>query len=513
MFSSSDLQQINKKGLDIDTVNYQITCFEKGFPFLKIVSAASTSKGILKFSKTEEQNWVRIYEENISRFIIVKFVPASGAASRMFKSLIELLSAGQNPDKSILSDNKLDSQQEEIFSRISFFAFIEDLRSVLLKEGFELDQLLKERRYIPIARYILKAPGLNYENLPKALIKFHSYPGFSRTSFEEHLVDAASFAVDKNGVANLHYTISPEHEPLFIQKLKDVISYYEKTYNVKFNIDFSFQKPSTDTIAVDMNNKPFRLSDQSFFFRPGGHGALIDNLNELDSDLVFISNIDNVAPERTKEIIVLYKKVLGGVLIHYEQKISNYLKQLNASRESTVELISELQDFFEADLNIHNEMAGSYTQEELIAYFRKKLNRPIRVCGMVRNVGEPGGGPFFARNEDGTTSLQIVESSQIDMEVPENRMIFGNASHFNPVDLVCKLTDYKGNKFDLLQFRDMNTGFISKKSKDGSDLKALELPGLWNGAMSDWNTFFVEVPITTFNPVKTLNDLLRPQHQ
>ena len=513
MFSSSDKQQINKKGLEIETVNYQLSCFERGFPYLKIVNSASISSGILKFSKSEEQNLVRLYEDNISSFRVVKFVPASGAASRMFKSLIELLSAGQNPDKSTPHDNKLDPRQEEIFSRIESFAFIDDLNFALSEEGFELDKLLKEEQYSTISRFILKSQGLNYENLPKALIKFHFYPGFSRTSLEEHLADAAFFAVDENGVANLHYTISPEHEPLFRKKLSDVISQYEKTYNVKFNIGFSFQKPSTDTIAVDMDNKPFRLSDQSFFFRPGGHGALIDNLNELDYDLVFVSNIDNVAPERMKEVIVHNKKLLGGVLIHYEQRISKYLKQLDARAKVTADLIQEVRGFLDTDLNIYNELAGSYNQEELIEYFRKKLNRPIRVCGMVRNVGEPGGGPFFAQNEDGTTSLQIVESSQIDLEVSENKIIFENASHFNPVDLVCKLTDYKGTKFDLLEYRDMQTGFISQKSKDGRDLKALELPGLWNGAMSDWNTFFVEVPITTFNPVKTLNDLLRPEHQ
>lgn len=513
MFSSSELKQINNKGLDIDTVNYQLACFEKGFPFIKIVNSASISKGILKFSKSEEMNWVKLYEENFSSMNVVKFIPASGAASRMFKSLIELLSVEQNPDKTIPQDNQLDTKQEEIFSRIGFFAFGEDLETALLEEGFELDNLLKEGKYSTIARFILKYPGLNYENLPKALIKFHSYPGFSRTSFEEHLVDAASFIVDKAGVSNLHFTISPEHEVLFVQKLKDVISQYGKKYNVRFNIDFSFQKQATDTIAVDMENKPFRLSDNSLLFRPGGHGALIDNLNELDSDLVFVSNIDNVAPERTKKIILHYKKLLGGVLIHYEQKIFNYLLQLDSPGEPAPELIHELKNFVETDLNIHNEMSVSYNQEEWLEYFRKKLNRPIRVCAMVRNAGEPGGGPFFARNEDGTTSLQIVESSQINLEVAENRIIFENASHFNPVDLVCKLTDYKGSKFDLLQFRDMRTGFISQKSNDGRDLKALELPGLWNGAMSDWNTFFVEVPIETFNPVKTLNDLLRPEHQ
>ncbi len=513
MFSASDKQQIHNKGLDLDSVNYQLNCFEQGFPFLKIVNSASISKSILKFSKSEEMNWVKLYEENFSSMNVVKFIPASGAASRMFKSLIEMISVGQNQKEPAAPDIHYDPQLEEIFSGISNFAFAEPLKTVLLNEGLKLNELLEEKQYSTIARYILKVSGLNYENLPKGLIEFHSYPGFSRTAFEEHLVDAAYFAVDKEGVANLHYTISPEHEVLFVQKLKDVISEYEKKYNVKFNIDFSFQEQSTDTIAVDMENKPFRLADHSLLFRPGGHGALIDNLNKLDSDLVFISNIDNVAPGRTKEIIVHYKKLIGGVLIHYEQKIFNYLLQLDAPGEPAPELIHELKNFVETDLNIHNEMSVSYNQEEWLEYFRKKLNRPIRVCGMVRNAGEPGGGPFFARNEDGTTSLQIVESSQINLEVAENRIIFGNASHFNPVDLVCKLTDYKGSKFDLLQFRDMRTGFISQKSKDGRDLKALELPGLWNGAMSDWNTFFVEVPIATFNPVKTLNDLLRPEHQ
>jgi hypothetical protein len=354
--------------------------------------------------------------------------------------------------------------------------------------------------------------GMGYGSLPKGLLLFHRYDDGARTALEEHLVEGALYAKNKSGVVNLHLTVSPEHLPLFEKLIADKRGYYEHKYGVTYSISFSIQDPSTDTIAVDAHNQPFREADGSLHFRPGGHGALIGNLNRLDSDVVFIKNIDNVVPDRLKETTVTYKKVLGGVLVDLQQKIFNYL-QLIDSGDYTHKQVEEMIYFLQDELCIKNPETKLLEDAELILYIKRKLMRPLRVCGMVPNDGEPGGGPFLAVNPDGTVSPQIVERSQLDENDPETQALYKQGTHFNPVDLVCALKRPDGEKYDLHKFLDKNTGFISKKSKDGKELKALELPGLWNGSMSDWNTVFVEVPIETFNPVKTVNDLLRPQHQ
>ena len=377
--------------------------------------------------------------------------------------------------------------------------------------GKTIDALLEERQYKAIVSNLLEAAGLNYGALPKGLLKFHRYADGVRTPLEEHLVEGALYAAGKSGEANVHFTVSTEHRQLFQQLVDAKVAEYEAKYGIRYHVSFSEQKPSTDTVAADMENKPFRDKGK-LLFRPGGHGALIENLNDLDADVVFIKNIDNVVPDRLKGDTVTYKKLLAGVLVTLQAKAFDYLRLLDGGHYSHDQL-EEIIRFVQRDLRCRRADLKQLEDADLVIYLRKKLNRPMRVCGMVKNVGEPGGGPFLAYNPDGTVSLQILESSQIDMKDPEKKAMFEQGTHFNPVDLVCAVRDYKGNKFNLLNYVDKATGFISYKSKGGKELKALELPGLWNGAMSDWNTVFVEVPLSTFNPVKTVNDLLREQHQ
>jgi hypothetical protein len=328
---------------------------------------------------------------------------------------------------------------------------------------------------------------------------------------EEHLVEGALYACNEEKQVNIHFTVSPEHRALFRQMADVKTPVYEQRFGVKYHIAFSEQKPSTDTIAADAENRPFR-DEGKLLFRPGGHGALIENLNDLSADVVFIKNIDNVVPDAFKSATIRYKKLLAGILIFYQQKIFDYLNRIDSGKYDREQLM-EMLYFLQNELCIKNPETKNLEDVELVLYIKSKLNRPLRVCGMVKNQGEPGGGPFLAVNPDGTVSPQILESSQIDLKNPELKQLFEQGTHFNPVDLVCALRNYQGEKFDLLRYVDKNTGFISLKSKNGKELKALELPGLWNGAMSDWNTIFVEVPIETFNPVKTVNDLLRPEHQ
>jgi hypothetical protein len=378
--------------------------------------------------------------------------------------------------------------------------------------GKNINALLSEHNYKAVVSNLLESAGLNYGALPKGLLKFHRYADGVRTPLEEHLVEGALYAAGKTGEVNVHFTVSTEHRALFEKLVAAKAAEYEAKYGTTYHISFSEQKPSTDTVAADMENKPFRDKDGKLLFRPGGHGALIENLNDLDADIVFIKNIDNVVPDRLKADTVTYKKLLAGVLVTLQKQAFEYLELLDGGHYSHEQLETIIR-FVQQQLRCRRTDLKELEDADLVIYLRKKLNRPMRVCGMVKNVGEPGGGPFLAYNPDGTISLQILESSQIDMNDPEKKAMFEKGTHFNPVDLVCAVRDYKGNKFNLLKHVDKATGFISYKSKNGKDLKALELPGLWNGSMSDWNTVFVEVPLSTFNPVKTVNDLLREQHQ
>ena len=505
MLTPEDKDLLVKKGISEQQIAEQLACFEKGFPFLELDAAASIDKGIIAPAESELKEYLEAWDTyKQGDKTIVKFVPASGAASRMFKNLFEFLGADYEAPKTDF--------EKKFFDHIHSFAFYNDLNAACLDNtGKNIDALIAEKNYKPVVANLLEAVGLNYGALPKGLLKFHRYADGVRTPLEEHLVEGALYAAGKTGKVNVHFTVSTEHRELFKQLVDEKVAVYAKKYGVEFNVSFSEQKPSTDTVAADMENNPFR-DNGKLLFRPGGHGALIENLNDLDADIVFIKNIDNVVPDRLKDETVTYKKLIAGVLVTLQKQAFEYLELLDSGKYNH-EQLEEIIRFVQQKLCCRNNGIKDLEDAELVIYLRKKLNRPMRVCGMVKNVGEPGGGPFLAYNPDGTVSLQILESSQIDMNDAEKKAMFEKGTHFNPVDLVCAVRDYKGRKFDLVNYVDKATVFISYKSKNGKDLKALELPGLWNGAMSDWSTVFVEVPLGTFNPVKTVNDLLREQHQ
>lgn len=490
MFTSQDLVDFKERNISIEKVEKQIEQFKKGFPYIKLNRPATINDGILKMNENDINDGIDNYEKYSKNAKVVKFVPASGAATRMFKDLYEFLDSKDTIDKY--------PKANQVYQNLSKFAFYELLKTKLQEKNIDIDSASPET----IIDFILN-DGLYYGSLPKALLLFHKYADESRTALEEHLVEAAMYAVSKNNKAYLHFTLSPEHIERFFALLKEKVNKYEKQFNISYEIDYSIQDPSTDTIAVDLDNKPFRDKNGKILFRPGGHGALIHNLNSIDADLIFIKNIDNVTIDKLKNDTVIYKKALAGFLIKLQKNIFEYQKAFDNNTITEI-LLNDIKNFFKQYFYLN---IDTYSKEEI----RKLIFRPIRVCGMVKNEGEPGGGPFWVFDNHGT-SLQIIESSQIDMNDPQQLAIFKKSTHFNPVDLVCGVKDYKANKYDLTQYVDENTGFISQKSKDGQPLKALELPGLWNGAMAYWNTVFVEVPISTFTPVKTINDLLRPQH-
>lgn len=445
MFTQQDILDLQKHGISVEKATAQLQQLANGFPNLDIVAPASTKKGILVLSRDEQERYISLWQQYLSEgHSVEKFVPASGAASRMFKNLYEYLETGEDTPF-----------MQEFFAGLDNFAFAPQLEGRTGREA---------------VNYILD--DMNYGNLPKGLLLFHKYRDGARTPAIEHLVEGALYAAS-NGVVRVHFTVSHDHLPLFRKHLADNFLKLESKYGVRYEITFSEQKPQTDTLAANPDGTPFRQSDGHLLFRPGGHGALIENLQERDADVVFIKNIDNVVPDNRKRDTVRFKQVLAGVLVEEQQRV-----------------FARLQD-------------PSISDEE-----RLQLSRPIRVCGVVKNTGEPGGGPFLVRESDGSISYQILESSQI-----ADKELMAQATHFNPVDIVCALRDVEGKNYPLNEFVDPQTGFISHKSKDGKELLALELPGLWNGAMAKWNTIFVQVPVSTFNPVKTINDLLREQHQ
>lgn len=502
MFTEKDISQMKKMGINPLVAEKQLESFKKGFPFINLQRPATPGDGIFVLTREQIEKFIHVYEKESIHENILKFVPASGAATRMFKDLFSFIEEWDGTESE--ENQKKFKNVFKVISELKNFAFYKELNT-LLKEKYNIDLSsgIKTKDYKNVISEILNEAGLNYGNLPKALLKFHTYYDNTRTSLEEHLVEGALYSITSKNKVNIHFTVTPEHLNLFKQRLEKVLPKYENQFQVKFNITYSIQKPSTDTLAVTMENEPFRGNDGHLLFRPGGHGALIENLNEQDASLVFIKNIDNVVPDHLKLETVKYKKAIGGLLLKLKTNIFSFLQRIEKG-ENSPELVSEINQFYKEYFHLKLDLK--------ILEWKKILNRPIRVCGMVKNEGEPGGGPYWEGAND-SISLQVIESSQVNNSNDNQLNIFKKATHFNPVDLVCYLKDFKGNKFDLLQFIDLNTGFISKKSKDGRDLKALELPGLWNGAMSDWNTIFVEVPIITFNPVKTINDLLRKEHQ
>lgn len=491
-FSTQDQEMIKRHGCDVSTVEQQLARFAQGFPFARLNRAAVIDDGIVRLSPETVEEIEADYESATCGLNLLKFVPASGAATRMFKDLFAILT--DDPES-------LRAKAETFLHDLPIYPFYEDLTEVMRKAGLDLEHVRQQGDYRTIIRYLLLEEGLNYGNLPKGMLRFHRYEHEIRTSLEEHLVEAALYA-NNGGQCQLHFTISPSHKDGFEQLVRAVVPKYEKRYGVTYHITFSVQDPATDTIAANPDNTPFRDDEGHLLFRPAGHGALIHNLNKMDADVVFVKNIDNVITEDRIAPTIRYKKVLAGYLIQLQQRIFSYLKRIDEGGVDEM-LLCEMMDFAESELQI------SLGEDCSVEALYDKLNRPLRICGMVKNEGEPGGGPFWVEDNEGACSLQIVESSQIDKANDQQRNILEHATHFNPVDLVCAIKDYKGQKFNLPDFVDPETGFISSKSYNGRDLKAMELPGLWNGAMSDWITVFVEVPIETFNPVKTVFDLCK----
>jgi len=506
MFTKDETKQIEKHGLTTTTVTEQINYFKNGFPPTQLESPSLINDGIISPNESTIQSYITSYSSKAGSKKIVKFVPASGAATRMFKNLFDFVGKYDGSDAAYhsLISNQKSGSVFEFFKRLNDFAFYADLKNEYLKTGKSLEEAHLSRKYVSILNCFLSESGLNYGNLPKGLLKFHPYGENARTPVEEHMAEGCQYTRSKNEV-NIHFTVSPEHLVRFEQHVNDSKGIFEKEFNVKIRITYSIQKPSTDTIAVDLENRPFRNADGTLLFRPAGHGALLENLNDVDADIIFLKNIDNVVPDHLKEKTIVFKKVLGGILLEIQETIFGYLKQLEENGAATKH--SEIAKFINEKLGYR--IAENATADQL----KKILNRPVRVCGMVRSEGDPGGGPFWTKATNGEVTLQIVETAQIDLSDDQQKKIFNSATHFNPVDLVCGVKNYKGKKFDLLQYRDPSAGFVTQKSKDGKELKAQELPGLWNGSMAHWNTIFVEVPVITFNPVKTVNDLLKPEHQ
>ena len=509
MFSEKDLQQIASMGLTPEKTLLQIENFRKGFPKTKLLDAATVDNGgIIRMSDSVIMRYSSAYKSLARGKKILKFVPASGAATRMFKDLYAFSSTyfgvAYNFEKEFPT-------VKEFLQHIRTFAFFEDLKDCMERSSLDFGDYMDRGDFTTVINYLLKEQYLGYGSLPKALLKFHRYGEISRTPLEEHIVEGASYARCDDGKVHLHFTVSPEHRPLFRKKIAEVKKYYESNLNIKLDITFSEQKHYTDIIAVDEYNNPIRDDNGQLVFRPGGHGALIENLNECNADIIFIKNIDNVVPDWMKHTTIIYKQVLAGLLMELQSQTFKYLRILNQKPDK--KKIQEIARFAKNKLKIS--LPDGFTKlsaNEQIKLLRQKMNRPMRICGMVKNQGEPGGGPFFTENSRGIKSLQVVETAQINRKDPEQEKILTSSTHFNPVDLVCATKDYNGRRFDLRKFVDPETGFISKKTKGAVTLKSQELPGLWNGAMAEWITLFVEVPLATFNPVKTVNDLLRKEH-
>lgn len=477
MFTEQDLKQIAAHGLTVEAVERQIENFRRGFPSLQVVSAASPADGIVVLTAEQAAEYAAKYEGRDASVTVAKFVPASGAATRMFKELFEFV-----------NEDKRGKGIDTLLQNIEKFAFYPELKQVVADFSDEK----------AVVSAIIKQ-GLGYGSLPKGLVTFHAYENGARKAVEEHLVEGALYGA-ADGVVRLHFTVSPEHEGAFRALLAERTAKYEALFGVKYDISFSQQKSSTDTIAVNPDNTPFRTDSGELLFRPAGHGALLENLNDIDASIIFVKNIDNVTTDALRADTVLYKKALAGLLLELQAQT---FAQLAALKSGNADLAA-VADF------VQNKLCVKLPENYDAALLEKLLSRPIRVCGMVRNEGEPGGGPFWVANGDGTQTLQIAESSQI---AAEDMHLMKDATHFNPVDLVCGVYAADGTKYNLLDYTDPATGFISSKSSGGRDLRAQELPGLWNGAMADWNTIFVDVPISTFSPVKVVQDLLRPQHQ
>ncbi|MEJ6792830.1 MAG: DUF4301 family protein [Lacinutrix sp.] len=513
-FTTLQIQQIEDKGLNVEKVLSQIEIFKTGLPCISLKSAAILGHGILSLNEDGNLDYLSFYNKHKEQLKIIKFVPASGGATRMFKFLFEFLESYNIKKDSVNAYiNKHKATELSLFLvGLEKFPFYKLLLETTIKNNPNYNSLSNNKQVVLLVKTLLGENNLNYSWYPKGLLPFHKYKDHIATAFEEHLFEAALYATSK-GEATIHFTISEIYKNIFEEEFKRIRTIVEQKTSTKFKISYSYQREETDTIAVTLKNEPFENANGTLHFRPSGHGALLVNLNDFDADIVFIKNIDNVVVYRFEKEVAKHKKILAGVLLKTQQQAFSYLKELEQKTLSENTLI-EIARFLRKKLNvIISHEFEKYSSKYQVEYLKSKLNRPIRVCGMVKNEGEPGGGPFWVKEESGNVSLQIIESAQVDKKNRHQKSILKNSTHFNPVDLVCGIKNYKGEKFDLTKFVDHKTGFITMKTKTGKDIKALEFPGLWNGSMANWNTIFVEVPLVTFNPVKTVTDLLKATHQ
>lgn len=512
-FSSDDFVQIYNRGISFETILKQLKNFKKGISKSNLIRPATINDGILSLSEEEFQQKALFFDEQKDQFKIKKFVPASGAATRMYKFLSAFLNDFDIKKETINAyiNRKNDKELAIFIVGMEKFPFFKTVDQKLREIYPDFETLERDYKNYYFIKLLLSPDHFNSANKPKAVLPFHLYKTHIANPIEEHLNECVHYASSKN-VSNLHFTVSEIHQDLFEKSVLDVKEKIEKPSGITINIGYSYQSKSTDSITIDADHNLVKDKNGSLIFRPGGHGALIENLNDLDSDLIFIKNIDNVIQNHIDEI-TLYKKSLGGVLVEIQQKVFGYLKLIDQG-EIEEEELKDILVFAKEKLNIEmNEDFNKFTLENKINKIKEVLDRPIRVCGMVKNEGEPGGGPFWVMNEKGNASLQIVETSQVDLTNKKQLSILAEATHFNPVDLVCSIKNYKNENFDLLNFVDQNAGFIVEKSVEGKTVRSYELPGLWNGSMAYWLTVFVAVPLITFNPVKTVNDLLKAAHQ
>jgi len=503
-FTKEDIKYIQERGNSLEKIEQQLFYFKNGIPKINLVKPAIINDGILALNALEVEEYSVFFDANKTNYSIEKFVPASGAATRMFKFLNEFLNEFDLDNDTINSYiNKCKAKDLSIFIiGLKKFPFYQKLKTKTIELHPDYASCVVNKKHFLLIKTLLSTNGLNYAQKPKGILPFHNNGARNFTPIEENILESSFYACT-NKKTKIHFTINEE----FLLDFQSITNSFQH-----FEINFSYQDSASDTLAVDKNNVPFRLKDGNLFFRPGGHGALIENLNCLNSNFIFLKNIDNVA-QNNKVIISNYKKVLGSIIIKTQQKVFDYLKDLESIEINDAKLL-EIIAFAQKKLSFSvSEDFVHFKNSYKAAYLTKVLNRPIRVCGMVKNEGEPGGGPFWIKDDKGKQTLQIVESSQIDSFNKNQIKIAKKATHFNPVDIVCGVYDYKGNKFDLKQFIDHKAAFITEKNKNGTLIKAIELPGLWNGAMAKWTTIFVEIPLETFNPVKTVNDLLKPAHQ
>jgi hypothetical protein len=517
-FTQADYEQMRRLGISEAEVERQLSIFRKGLQPIQLEKPCTLGDGIERLESDQQDALLARWQEAASGGRLGEFVPASGAATRMFaflhrlrKELPQITRA--DIEAGVARENGDYQDFQKFITSLDRFAFVEPLRKVMAESSISLDERLASGEYTEIVDFLLQPEGLDFGSMPKALIPFHRYPDHLRTPVEEHLVEVTHTVPDGNGRCRLHFTVAPEIEEAVVKHGRQAAIDYGEQLEVRYELTFSLQSPATNTLAVDLDNLPFRRDDGSLLFRPGGHGALLENLNRLRGDVVFIKNIDNVVTDSQRDLVLRYQRVLAGKLLELQDKLFHYLKLLSIG-PVTVGEQEEIMDFASNGLKTISEQEfSSHTEEERLSRIFQTLNRPLRVCGMVINRGEPGGGPFWVRDPSGRLSLQIVEGSQVDDTSPEQADIFASSTHFSPVNLVCGLRDFQGRPFDLSDYVDPQAVFIARKTEEGRDLKALERPGLWNGGMAYWNTVFVEIPEETFNPVKTINDLLREGHQ